>query len=36
MQYVIMAEHPPQLCPTSNAKTRAIVKKGMPKLPALA
>ena len=36
MQYVITAEHPPQLCPTSNAMTRAIVTQGMPQLPALA
>ena len=36
MQYVIMAEHPPQLCPSGNAQTRKIVQEGMPQLPALA
>ena len=36
MQYVVTAEHPPQLCPTANAKIREIVTQGMPQLPALA
>ena len=36
MQYVITAEHPPQLCPSSNAKIREIVTTGMPQIPALA
>jgi hypothetical protein len=36
MQYVITAEHPPQLCPSSNGKIRDLVKQGMPQLPALA
>ena len=36
MQYVVMAEHPPQLCPSSNAQIRASVKQGVPHLPALA
>ena len=36
MQYVITAEHPPQLCPSSNAKIRQMVQQGMPQLPALA
>ena len=30
MQFVITAEHPPQLCPTSNAKIRKLVTEGMP------
>ena len=36
MQYVITAEHPPQLCPTGNAQIREMVQTGMPQLPALA
>jgi len=36
MQYVITAEHPPQLCPSSNAKIREAVKQGMPHMPELA
>ncbi len=36
MQYVAMAEHPPQLCPTSNAQIRDILKEGVNHIPALA
>ena len=36
MQYVITAEHPPQLCPSSNGKIRAAVKQGAPHIPAIA
>ena len=36
MQYVVTSEHPPQLCPTANAKIREIVTQGMPQLPGLA
>jgi len=36
MQFVITAEHPPQLCPTGNAQTREMMKQGAKELPALA
>ena len=36
MQYVIKSVHPPQLCPSANAKIREMVVQGMPQLPALA
>jgi hypothetical protein len=36
MQFVILAEHPPQLCPTANAKTREMMKQGSNDIPALA
>jgi len=36
MQFVVLAEHPPQLCPTGNAKTREMMKQGAKELPALA
>jgi hypothetical protein len=36
MQFVVVAEHSPELCPTSNAKTRDMMKQGAGELPALA
>ncbi len=36
MQYVITAEHPPQLCPSSNGKIREMLKQAVPHIPALA
>lgn len=36
MQFVIMAEHTPELCPTSNAKIRELMKQGAKELPTLA
>ncbi len=36
MQFVIIAEHAPQLCPTANAKTREMMKQGSKEIPAVA
>jgi len=36
MQYVVFAEHSPELCPTANAKTRELMKQGAGEMPALA
>jgi len=36
MQFVMIAEHPPNLCPTGNAKTREMMKQGSKEIPALA
>jgi len=36
MQFVIIAEHAPELCPTANAKTRALLQEGAKALPELA
>ncbi len=36
MQFVVISEHPPNLCPTSNAKTRELMKQGMKEIPTLA
>lgn len=36
MQFVILAEHAPQMCPTANAKTREMMKKGSKEIPAVA
>src|SRR3990172_2231959 len=35
-QFVLIAEHPPELCPTGNAKTRKMMKEGAKELPVLA
>jgi hypothetical protein len=35
-QYVIRLTHPPDQCPTANAKTREMFVKGAPELPQLA
>ena len=34
--FAVIAEHPPQLCPTSNAQTRQILKEGASQIPKLA
>lgn len=36
MQFVVVAEHPPELCPTSNGKIRQLMKQGAEEIPALA
>jgi len=34
--FALIAEHPPDLCPTSNAQTRQILKEGASQIPQLA
>jgi hypothetical protein len=34
--FAVIAEHPPDLCPTSNAQTRQILKEGANQIPQLA
>jgi hypothetical protein len=34
--FAVIAEHPPDLCPTSNAKTRQLFKEGAGQIPQLA
>jgi hypothetical protein len=34
MQYVILGQHPPDLCPTSNAKTRERVQQMLTQMDA--
>jgi predicted RecB family endonuclease len=34
--FALIAEHPPHLCPTSNAQTRQILKEGASQIPQLA
>jgi hypothetical protein len=36
MQFVVIAQHSPELCPTSNAKTREMLKEGATQIPELA
>jgi hypothetical protein len=36
MQFVVVAEHPPELCPTSNRKVRELMSQGAQEIPALA
>ncbi len=36
MDFVIIAEHLPDQCPSSNAKVRKQLSEGFPQLPALA
>jgi hypothetical protein len=35
-QFAVIAEHPPDLCPTSNARTRQIFNEGAGQIPQLA
>jgi hypothetical protein len=35
-QFAVLAEHPPDLCPTSNAQTRQMLKQGAGQIPQLA
>jgi hypothetical protein len=34
--FAVIAEHPPELCPTSNARTRQMLKEGAAQVPQLA
>jgi hypothetical protein len=34
--FAVIAEHPPELCPTSNARTRQMLKEGSAQIPQLA
>jgi hypothetical protein len=34
--FAIIAEHPPDLCPTANAQTRQMMKEGASQIPQLA
>ena len=34
--FAVIAEHPPELCPTANARTRQLMKEGAPQIPQLA
>jgi hypothetical protein len=34
--FALIAEHPPNLCPTSNAQTRQMLKVGASQIPELA
>ena len=34
--YVVRSTHPPDQCPTANAKVRALVQQGAPEMPGLA
>ena len=34
--FAVIAEHPPELCPTSNAQTREMFKEGASQIPQLA
>jgi hypothetical protein len=34
--FAVIAEHPPNLCPTSNAQTRQMLKQGAGQIPQLA
>ena len=34
--YAVIAEHPPELCPTSNARTRQMMKEDAGQIPQLA
>jgi hypothetical protein len=34
--FAVIAEHPPNLCPTSNARTRQMLKDGARQIPQLA
>lgn len=34
--FAVIAAHPPELCPTSNARTRQMLKEGAAQIPQLA
>src|SRR5438128_90129 len=36
MQYLIVAHHPPDICPSANEKIRTIASEGGKEMPALA
>jgi hypothetical protein len=33
--FVVIAQHPPELCPTSNARTRRMMEQDAPRIPQL-
>ena len=35
-QYLVVAQHPPDLCPSANEKIRALASEGGKEMPALA
>ncbi len=36
MQYLVVAQHPPQLCPSANEAVRRLAQEGATEIPALA
>jgi uncharacterized protein with GYD domain len=36
MQYLIVGQHPPDLCPSANEKIRTLAREGGEQMPALA
>jgi len=36
VHFVILASHSPEICPTSNAKTKTLLLEGAPQIPAIA
>jgi hypothetical protein len=34
--FAVIAKHPPELCPTSNARTRKMLREGATQIPQLA
>lgn len=36
MHFVILASHPPEICPTSNAKTKGMLVELAPQIPGIA
>jgi hypothetical protein len=36
MQFVVLADHSPDMCPTSNAKIREMMKQGAKEIPNVA
>jgi uncharacterized protein with GYD domain len=36
MQYLVVAQHPPDLCPSANEKIRQLASEGGEQMPALA
>jgi hypothetical protein len=34
--FAVIAKHPPELCPTSNSRTRKMLKEGAAQIPQLA
>jgi uncharacterized protein with GYD domain len=36
VQYMIVAQHPPDLCPSANEKIRTLASEGAQEMPALA
>jgi uncharacterized protein with GYD domain len=36
VHYVVLSTHAPEVCPTSNATTKALLLEGAPQIPAIA